>query len=121
LSGSAGGKSKREQSDNPSLAAINIRGSISDRDGVASLANIRIEAPGIQGQMEGTFALRDKSINLNGVLQTTGKLSDTTPGMKSLMLKALGPLWPRRASVQLIPFRISGTASHPTFKLKLHP
>jgi len=57
---------------------------------------------------------------MNGVLHTTGKLSDTTTsGFKSLMLRVLGLLWPRDASVKSIPFHIGGKAPHPAFKLKL--
>jgi hypothetical protein len=37
-----------------------------------------------------------------------------------LLLKAVGPFWHKKASVKTIPFTISGTASHPVFRLKLH-
>ena len=40
--------------------------------------------------------------------------------MKTVMLKILGLLWPKRGSVQSIPFHIGGNASHPVVKPKLH-
>jgi hypothetical protein len=41
--------------------------------------------------------LHDRGIDFNGILQTSGKLSDTTSGVKTVMLKILGPLWPKRS------------------------
>jgi hypothetical protein len=120
LSESAAGESKRAQADDPSVVPIDIRASVSDRNGIASLPNITFEAPGIRGQMKGTFTLHDRGIDFNGILQTSGKLSDTTSGVKTVMLKILGPLWPKRGSVQSIPFHIGGNASHPALRLRLH-
>jgi hypothetical protein len=120
LSASAEGESKREQREYPTLAAADIRASVTDRNGVARLSNIVFEAPGVRGRLAGTFALEEKKVALSGILQTRGNLSDTTSGVKALMLKVMGPLWPKNASVRSIPFGISGKASHPVFRLKLH-
>lgn len=120
LSESAAGESKRAQADDPSVVPLDIRASVSDRNGIASLPNITFEAPGIHGRMKGTFTLHDRGIDFNGILQTSGKLSDTTSGVKTVLLKILGPLWPKRGSVQSIPFHIGGNASHPMVRLRLH-
>jgi hypothetical protein len=120
LSQSAAGASKREQRDEPRSAAAEIRASVSDRNGVASLSNIVFEAAGIRGRLEGTFALHDKAIDMSGNLETSGKISNTTSGIKALALKGLATFWPKRMSVRTIPFQIGGNASHPVFRLKLH-
>jgi hypothetical protein len=121
LSASGRGEPKQEQREYPTLTVANIRGSVvTQREGVAALPRVVFEAPGLRGQLAGTFGLRDKRINMNGQFETQGKMEDTTSGFKSLLLKALGPLWPRRASVQTVPFRITGDAGHPVFKIELH-
>ena len=110
---------KGEQANDPAFVSADIRASVSDRDGVASLPNVTFEAPGIQGRLRGTFILRDRNINFNGIVRTRGKLSDTTSGVKKVILKVLGPLWSKGTPVQSIPFHIGGNASHPVFRLKL--
>ena len=52
LSESAAGESKHAQADDPSVVPIDIRASVSIRNGIASLPNIAFEAPGISGHMK---------------------------------------------------------------------
>ena len=119
LSASAQGESKREETESPKVPPAEIHAFVVDRNGVASLRNVVFEAPGVISHLDGTFGLHDKSINMNGVLQTSGKLSDSTSGVKELMLKIVGPLWKKRASVKFIPYHIGGNASHPIFTVRL--
>ena len=118
LSASAAGEKKPEIMEDSPLVATDIHASVTDRNGVASLHHVVLEAPGMKGLLEGTFSLHQKQISLDGVLETTGKLSDTTGGGKGLLLKVLGPFWHRKAKVQTIPVHMGGTSAHPTFKLK---
>jgi hypothetical protein len=121
LSASGRGEAKQEQREHPSLTTAEIRGSVvTQQQGIATLPQVVFEAPGLRGQLAGTFGLQDKRINMAGHFETKGKIEDTTSGIKVLLLKALGPLWPRKASVQTVPFRISGDASHPVFRVELH-
>jgi hypothetical protein len=64
--------------------------------------------------------LRDKVLSMNGTLETAGKLSDTTSGIKTFLLKLAGPLWSKKDSIKTIPFSEMGKASHPLFRLKFH-
>ena len=119
LSASAQGESKREETESPKVPPAEIHAFVVDRNGVASLRNVVFEAPGVISHLDGTFGLHDKSINMNGVLQTSGKLFNSTSGVKELMLKIVGPLWKKRASVKFIPYHIGGNASHPIFTVRL--
>ena len=119
LSASAEGESRREETESPKVPPAEIHASVVDRKGVAYLRNVVFEAPGVVSHLNGTFGLHDKSINMDGVLETSGKLSDTTSGVKELMLKVIGPLWKKRASVKFIPYHIGGNGAHPTFTLRL--
>jgi hypothetical protein len=120
LSASAEGESKSRQREFPTLATAVIHGDVTSRNGIARLPAVAFELPGVRGQIAGTFELHQKRIAMQGVFQTSGKLADTTSGVKSLLLKAMGPIWPTKASEKSIPFRIGGNASHPLFRLKLH-
>jgi hypothetical protein len=119
LSASGEGRPKHEEREDPTLATADIHGQVIDRDGIARLPSVVFEVPGVHGRLAGTFALPQKKIAMNGIIETTGKLGDTTSGLKTLLLKAIGPLWHKEASVKSIPFDITGTASHPVFRLKL--
>jgi hypothetical protein len=120
ISESAHGESKHEQDFDPRLISADIRGVVADRGGIARLSGVSFDAPGLSAKLNGTFGLHNRTINMNGVLVTSGKLSDTTSGAKALLLKVIRPLWPKHGGEASVPFRIIGNASHPVFRLKLH-
>lgn len=120
LSASAKGESKNEERGHPEAAWGEFRGHISDFSGVAHLEHIHMQAPGITSSVEGTFELHQKLLNLHGELVTAGKLSDTTSGFKSFLLKVVKPLWKKNGAQQTIPYEITGTPSHLKFKLQFH-
>ncbi|HVW83111.1 MAG TPA: AsmA-like C-terminal region-containing protein [Bryobacteraceae bacterium] len=119
LSASAEGESKQEAREHPVLATAEIHGRVMDRNGVARLTHVVFATPGVQGELAGTFALKPRNVDLNGKFETSGKLADTTSGFKALIVKAMGPLWPKKGKVKEIPFTITGRAGHPVFHLKL--
>ena len=86
---------------------------------MADLRNVLFTFPGIQGHLAGTFNLHDKQVQLNGVVETQGKLADTTSGLKALILKVIGPFWPKTGSTKSIPFTISGRGSNASLRLQL--
>ncbi len=116
LTQSARGENKRQQAEDPETVLSNLRGQISVKNGVATLSNISFSAPGTLAQLQGTYNLLDRKIDLHGVLHTNGKLSDTTSGFKALVLKAVGPFL-KKKSVTVVPFTITGTSSNPSFAL----
>jgi hypothetical protein len=120
LSASAEGEPKRQEREDPQLAAGIAHANVTAKNGIATLQNVVFSYPGIQGHLAGTFTLHDKQVHLNGLFETQGKLADTSSGLKALILKALGPLWPKAGSVKSIPFTISGRGSQSSFRLRLH-
>jgi hypothetical protein len=67
-------------------------------------------------QIRGTHNLLDKTMNLKGVLQRNGELSNTTTGFKTLVLKAVSPFL-KKKTVTIVPFMAIGTSTHPSFAL----
>jgi hypothetical protein len=116
LSQSARGEAKKEQEADPSTALSNIKGTITVRDGIATLSKVSFVAPGTFAEIAGTYNLLNKTIDLRGVLHTQGKLSDTTSGFKAIVLKGLSPFL-KKKSVTVVRFTIKGTSAHPVFAL----
>jgi hypothetical protein len=95
-----------------------LKGHFAAQGGVATLSRVSFTEPGSLAQIEGTYNLLNKRLNLKGVLQTSGKLGDTTSGFKSVVLRALTPFL-KKKSITVLPFVISGTSSDPKFELNL--
>jgi hypothetical protein len=118
LAESARGEAKDQEEVDPSTVLSNLKGHVSANGGIAKLSKISFTEPGTLAEIEGTYNLVDKKLNLRGVLHTSGKLADTTSGFKSVVMKALGPFL-KKKSITVVPFAITGTPSDPSFALDL--
>jgi hypothetical protein len=116
LSESARGENRKQEAEDPETALSNLKGHVSVKNGIATLSNVSFSAPGTLAQIRGTYNLLDKTVNLQGVLHTNGKLSDTTSGFKALVLKAVGPFL-KKKTVTIVPFTVTGTSMQPSFAL----
>jgi hypothetical protein len=118
LGESARGETKDQEELAAATVLSNLQGHFSASGGIATLSKISFTEPGTLAEIEGTYNLVNQSLDLRGVLHTSGKLADTTSGFKSVVLKALGP-FVKKKSVTVLPFLIKGTASDPSFALDL--
>jgi hypothetical protein len=116
LTQSARGENKKQEAEDPETVLSNLKGHVSVKNGMATLSNVSFSAPGTLAQIRGTYNLLDKTMNLQGLLHTNGKLSDTTSGFKALVLKAVGPFL-KKKTVTVVPFTITGTSTQPLFTL----
>ncbi|MGI8990920.1 MAG: AsmA-like C-terminal region-containing protein [Bryobacteraceae bacterium] len=116
LSDSARGENKQQEAADPATALSNLKGHVIVKDGIATFSNVSCNIPGAFAEMRGTYNLLSKNVDLQGVLHTTGKLSDTTSGLKALVLKVASPFL-KKNSVTVVPFTIKGTAKQPAFSL----
>jgi hypothetical protein len=119
ISESARGETKQEQSVDPQTILSELKGHAVVRNGIADLTNVSFHVAGALAALSGTYNLLNEQIDLHGTLTTNGKLSDTTSGFKSLMLKAINPFFKKKAGVKIIPFKITGTYGHPDVALDL--
>jgi hypothetical protein len=118
LTESARGENKKQQADDPETVLSNLKGHVSVKNGIATLSNVSFSAPGTLAEIRGTYNLVDKTVNLQGVLHTNGKLSDTTSGIKAVVLKAVGPFL-KKKTLTVVPFTVTGTSMKPSFSLDL--
>lgn len=108
LSDSAQGESTKEIRENPGIVLSNLKGHVAVRNGVATFTGLTFSVPGALARMKGTFNLVSDQVDLTGVLETTGNLSDTTTGFKALIVKVITPFFKKKNQVRFVPFRISG-------------
>ena len=116
LTQSARGENKKQEAEDAETVLSNLGGQVEAKNGVTTLSKVSFSAPGTRAQLQGTYNLLDRKVDLHGVLYTNGKLSDTTSGFKALVLKAVAPFL-KKKSVTVVPFAIGGTSSNPSFTL----
>lgn len=117
LSESAQGEKKDQIEEDPRTVLLKLTGVIHIRDGVASVANTKFHVPGADATARGTYTLTDHRLDLKGTLDTTGHLSETTSGIKSLLVKAITPLLKKRGKERIVPFQITGAYGKTTVTL----
>lgn len=81
-----------------------------------ALPNVAFDVPGAVVELSGAYDLRPELMDFEGHLFMDAKLSETTTGFKSLLLKIVDPLF-RREGRTVVPLRIGGSRSDPTFGL----
>lgn len=100
--------------------ASNFAGRFKLADGRLSLPQVKFAVPGAQVRLAGNYGLQSESIDFKGELLLDAKISETTTGFKSLLLKAIDPLFRRQGGGSAIPIKIEGTRGQPKFGLDVH-
>jgi hypothetical protein len=86
-------------------------------DGVLALPEVTFAVPGAKVQLAGRYALKPETIDFKGMLLLDAKVSETTTGVKSLLLKMVDPLFKRPGGGSAIPIKIEGSRDDPKFGL----
>jgi hypothetical protein len=112
-------KTEQEQND-PETVLSDLKGHVRLKDGIARFSNLAFRVPGAAAQMQGTYNLITERIDLRGTLRTESAPSNTTRGVKSLLMKALDPFFKKKRAIGYsMPVKITGTYQHPSFGLDL--
>ena len=113
-------RSKAEKKDEDSETVLSdLKGHVLLKDGIARFSDLSFSVPGASVRMQGTYDLINEKINLHGTLKTESQPSNTTSGVKSLMLKVLNPFFKKKRVGYVMPVKITGTYEHPLFGLDL--
>lgn len=86
-------------------------------DGVLELPEVRFGVPGAVVQLAGRYALRAETLDFRGRLFMDAKVSQTTSGLKSLLLKVVDPLFRGKRGGSALPIKVTGTRKDPQFGL----
>jgi hypothetical protein len=99
--------------------ASDFRGHFQLRDGTMHFTDLSFLVPGASVSLDGTYGLADGRIDLSGNARLQAKLSQTTTGFKSFLLKAVDPFFSKKGAGTVLPIKITGTRDSPSFGLNL--
>ena len=113
-------RSKAEKKEEESETVLSdLKGHVVLQDGIATFSDLSFSVPGASARMQGTYNLINEKIDLRGTLKTESPPSNTTSGVKALMLKVLNPFFKKKSVGYVMPVKITGTYGHPLFGLDL--
>jgi hypothetical protein len=103
----------------PSEVVSNLKGRVVAAGGLATLSGVTFSVPGASAEMSGTYQLIEHRVDLHGTAHLEEKLSKTTTGVKSLLLKLADPFFRKKKHLSVVPVRISGTYGNTSIQLDL--
>jgi hypothetical protein len=111
-----------EKMDDSETALTGLQGQVQLTRGVAQFSDLSFGVPGAKARMQGTYNILNHKIDLHGRMRVDAKISKTTTGFKSLLLKAMDPIFKKKKKGEVVPVHITGTYEKPQFGLDLtHP
>jgi hypothetical protein len=97
--------------------ASNFSGHFALKNGVIRFSRLSFTVPGAAVLLAGTYGLRTEQLDFRGELRMKATLSEATSGIKSFFLKALDPFFKKKQAGAVVPIRITGTRTSPSFGL----
>jgi hypothetical protein len=94
-------------------------GNVRLRAAIATVSHAVFAVPGAVARAGGTYDLLTKAIDLRGDLAMHASLSKAVGGLKSIFLIPLNPFFRQSRAGAVVRVRITGTYSHPVFKVSL--
>jgi ribosomal protein L30/L7E len=96
-----------------------LRGSFRMANGVVKFSSLKFGVRGAAIATAGTYSLDTGKLDFRGELRLDVALSQTTTGMKSVLLKAVDPFFRGKNKGAVLPIKISGTRDSPKYRLDL--
>jgi hypothetical protein len=109
-------RARGDLDETPDNVASDLRGRYVMKNGSIAFRSITFGVPGARIALGGSYSLRYETIDFKGTARMDAKLSQMTKGWKSIVLKAVDPLF-RRKGDTVIPLTIGGTVDDPKFGL----
>ncbi|MEO8726358.1 MAG: hypothetical protein ABI383_09545, partial [Acidobacteriaceae bacterium] len=101
----------------PDAIVSDLKGQGMLRQGILDFSDVTVLAPGIHAKLHGTLDVATKELDLRGTAFGDVTLANSTTGMKSFLLKIIGPfLKKNHKGGSVIPFTIKGKYPHVTYK-----
>ena len=116
LSAGARGQNK----DEPEAVVSGLKGQVKLVEGLAHFSELSFSIPGAHADMRGTYGVSEPHrINLHGQMRVETRISKTTTGVKSFVLKIIDPIFKKKKKGEVVPVHILGTYDKPDFGLDL--
>lgn len=97
--------------------AFNVKGRFILGNGTMKFSRLSFNVPGAAVLLHGTYGLQSGELDFHGMLRLEATLSQTTTGVKSLLLKPIDPLFKKGGAGTVVPIKITGTRDQPSFGL----
>ena len=110
-----------KENDDPASVMENLKGHVVLKDAIATFSDLSFSVPAALAHVHGTYGVLTQQVNLHGTLQVDNKLSKGSKGMKSFLLKFAEPFLKKKNAGEIVPIKIGGTFSHPSYGLDLAP
>jgi hypothetical protein len=108
----------KPQEENAGNAISTLSGDFKLNNGVAQFSKLTFSVTGASVDLAGTYGLDKETLDFHGRLVMQAKLSQTTTGLKSWLLKPVDPFFRKNGQTE-IPIKVTGTRDHPQFGLEL--
>ena len=95
-----------------------LKGNFVLDNGVIGFRGLTFTVTGAQVALDGKYGLAKEDLDFHGKLRMQAKISQTTTGVKSLVLKVVDPFFRKDGQTEL-PIKITGQRDHPSFGLDL--
>lgn len=115
LSAGARGQNK----DDPETVLTDLKGSVELDNGIANFSFLDFGVPGAHARLHGTYNIINHRVGLHGEMSVDKKISSTSSGMKSVLLKLMDPIFRKKNKGEIVPVHILGTYEKPQFGLDL--
>jgi hypothetical protein len=99
-------------------APISMQGQFAFANGMAKFSKLTFGVPGASIELHGTFGVEEQTLNFEGTARLEAKVSQLTTGFKSVLLRAVDPLFERNGAGTVVPIRIEGTRKNPSIKIE---
>ncbi len=99
--------------------ASNFKGRFILRYGVMHFTDLSFMVPGVSVTLNGDYDSERRKLDLRGSARLEAKLSQTTTGFKSFLLKAVDPFFAKKSAGAVLPIKITGTRDSPSFGLNI--
>ncbi len=116
LSHRGSGEPKAPETDR---VASDFSGQFALDNGLMTFRNLSFRVPGVSVALDGSYGLINEQLDFHGKARLEAKLSQTTTGFKSFLLKAVDPFFEKKNAGAVIPIKIGGTRENPSFGLDL--
>ena len=105
--------------DDAGVVISDLAGQVALQSGIAGFSALSFGIPGATALMHGKYGVIDHKVDLHGTMKVDTKISKTTTGMKSFLLKMMDPFFKKARKGEIVPIHIAGTYEHPQFGLDI--
>jgi hypothetical protein len=108
-----------EKMEDAETVLTDLEGQVTLEQGIAKFSNLTFGVPGAKARVDGIYNLLNEKIDMHGRMRVDTKISKTTTGFKSFLLKAIDPIFKKKKKGEVVFIHITGTYEHPQYGLDL--